>query len=293
MDSGAPPRQARDFAGPLGKNILAPALIFLGVIVVWEGVTRLRDIKAYLLPSPSLIAGRILADWPILFSNLKVTLLEILLGFGLAFVVAIGIGALLAYSSAFRRGVYPLVVASQTVPVIAIAPILIIWFGYNIIPRVLVTALIAFFPLTVNTVTGFLAVEPELISFFRSLNASRIQTFFKLSVPTALPFIFAGLKVSATLSVIGATVGEWIGTDRGLWHLIVLDTAQLDTPRVFASIVLLSLCGVALFLLISLLERIALPWRYGERARRPLERLLPQWRLRPGTTMDGISRKEI
>ena len=293
MDSGAPPRQARDFAGPLGKNILAPALIFLGVIVVWEGCTRLRDIKAYLLPSPSLIAGRILADWPILFSNLKVTLLEILLGFGLAFVVAIGIGALLAYSSAFRRGVYPLVVASQTVPVIAIAPILIIWFGYNIIPRVLVTALIAFFPLTVNTVTGFLAVEPELISFFRSLNASRIQTFFKLSVPTALPFIFAGLKVSATLSVIGATVGEWIGTDRGLGHLIVLDTAQLDTPRVFASIVLLSLCGVALFLLISLLERIALPWRYGERARRPLERFLPEWRLRPGTTMDGISRKEI
>ena len=240
-------------ANLLGSGVLAPTLILLGVVAAWEGYTRLREIKAYLLPSPSLILHRLLADWPILFSNLQITLIEMLLGFGLAFGVAMTTGILLAHSAVFRRGVYPLVVASQTVPVIAIAPVLIIWFGYNIVPRVLVTALIAFFPLTVNTVTGFLVVDLELVNFFRSLNATRTQIFFKLSLPTALPFMFAGLKVSATLSVIGATVGEWIGTDRGLGHLIVLDTAQLDTPRVFASIVLLSLSGIALFLAISLL----------------------------------------
>ncbi len=289
--SPAPFRRLRQ-ARVLANSVLAPALILLGVVAAWEGYTRLRDIKSYVLPSPSLILRRLLGDWPVLFPHLQITLIEILLGFGLAFVVAMTTGILLAHSAAFRRGVYPLVVASQTVPVIAIAPVLIIWFGYNIVPRVLVTALIAFFPLTVNTVAGFLAVDSELINFFRSLNATRTQIFFKLSLPTALPFIFAGLKVSATLSVIGATVGEWIGTDRGLGHLIVLDTAQLDTPRVFASIALLSLSGIVLFLAISLLEWIALPWRHGQQARRGLA-LLPQWVSGPRKTMAAVSRKEI
>lgn len=288
----------RAFNGPrpgaarLGEGVLAPALILLGVVAAWEGLTRLRDIKAYLLPSPSRIAQRVIADWPILFANFQVTLTEMLLGFALAFVVAMTLGILIAHSAAVRRALYPLVVAAQTVPVIAIAPVLIIWFGYNIVPRVLVTALIAFFPLTVNTVTGFQAVEMELVNFFRSLNATPMQIFLKLSVPAALPFIFAGLKVSATLCVIGATVGEWIGTDRGLGHLIVLDTAQLDTPRVFAALVLLSLSGIALFLLISLLERIALPWRHSHRARRPFASLLPPAGLRLRKTAPGTSRKE-
>jgi ABC-type nitrate/sulfonate/bicarbonate transport system permease component len=288
----------RAFNGPrpgaarLGEGVLAPALILLGVVAAWEGLTRLRDIKAYLLPSPSRIAQRVIGDWPILFANFQVTLTEMLLGFALAFVVAMTLGILIAHSAAVRRALYPLVVAAQTVPVIAIAPVLIIWFGYNIVPRVLVTALIAFFPLTVNTVTGFQAVEMELVNFFRSLNATPMQIFLKLSVPAALPFIFAGLKVSATLCVIGATVGEWIGTDRGLGHLIVLDTAQLDTPRVFAALVLLSLSGIALFLLISLLERIALPWRHSHRARRPFASLLPPAGLRLRKTAPGTSRKE-
>jgi len=278
--------------GRRGEGLLTPALIFLAVLAAWEALTRLRDIKAYILPSPSAIVRRLQTDWPTLASNFQVTLAEMLLGFGLAFVVAMTLGILIAHSPAIRRGLYPFVIASQTVPVIAIAPVLIIWFGYNILPRVLVTALLAFFPLTVNTVTGFQVVETELVNLFRSLNATRAQIFFKLSLPTALPFIFAGLKVSATHCVIGATVGEWIGTDRGLGHLIVLDTAQLDTPRVFASIVLLSLSGIALFLAVSVFEWIALPWRHGHAARRPLFRLLSQRILRSRKTMAAISEKE-
>jgi ABC-type nitrate/sulfonate/bicarbonate transport system permease component len=278
--------------GRRGEGLLTPALIFLAVLAAWEALTRLRDIKSYVLPSPSAIVRRLQTDWPTLASNFQVTLSEMLLGFGLAFVVAMTLGILIAHSPAIRRGLYPFVIASQTVPVIAIAPVLIIWFGYNILPRVLVTALLAFFPLTVNTVTGFQAVETELVNLFRSLAATRAQIFFKLSLPAALPFIFAGLKVSATHCVIGATVGEWIGTDRGLGHLIVLDTAQLDTPRVFASIVLLSLSGIALFLAVSVFEWILLPWRHGHAARRPLFLFLSQRVLRSKRAMPAISEKE-
>jgi ABC-type nitrate/sulfonate/bicarbonate transport system permease component len=278
--------------GRRGEGLLTPALIFLAVLAAWEALTRLRDIKSYVLPSPSAIVRRLQTDWPTLASNFQVTLSEMLLGFGLAFVVAMTLGILIAHSPAIRRGLYPFVIASQTVPVIAIAPVLIIWFGYNILPRVLVTALLAFFPLTVNTVTGFQAVETELVNLFRSLAATRAQIFFKLSLPAALPFIFAGLKVSATHCVIGATVGEWIGTDRGLGHLIVLDTAQLDTPRVFASIVLLSLSGIALFLAVSVFEWILLPWRHGHAARRPLFPLLSRRVLRSKKAVPAISGKE-
>ena len=155
----APARDPQIAPARRGEGILTPALILLAVLAAWEALTRLRDIKAYILPSPSGIVRRLWTDWPTLFSNFQVTLSEMLLGFGLAFVVAMTLGILIAHSGAFRRGLYPFVIASQTVPVIAIAPVLIIWFGYNILPRVLVTTLLAFFPLTVNTVTGFQAVE--------------------------------------------------------------------------------------------------------------------------------------
>lgn len=249
-------------------DILAPLLVLVAVTAVWEGGVRVFDIKPYILPAPSAIVHRLLTDWGILIPNLAVTVSEILLGFALASVVAISLGILLASSGVFRRSVFPLVIASQTVPVIAIAPVLVIWFGYDIIPRVLVTALIAFFPLTVNTVTGFRAVDPELVRFFRSLNASRLQIFRKLTLPSALPYIFAGLKVAATLSVIGATVGEWVGADRGLGQQIVTDTAQLQTTRVFSAILLLSLSGIALFLSVACVEWISLPWRHSTQARR-------------------------
>jgi NitT/TauT family transport system permease protein len=153
----------------------------------------------------------------------------------------------------------------HTVPVIAIAPILIIWFGYNIWPRIIVTALISYFPMVVNIVAGFAAVEPELVAFFRALNADRFQTFFKLALPTALPSIFAGLKITSVLAVIGATVSEWIGADRGLGHLIAEDTSQFDTPRVFASIAVLSLVGVTMFAVVGVVEWLALPWQHVQR----------------------------
>jgi ABC-type nitrate/sulfonate/bicarbonate transport system permease component len=260
------------------QEVLAPAIVVVGVIGVWQLVVRELDVKPYVLPAPSSIARATFTNWDILFPNLRVTVKEMLLGFGLATAVGVLLGTLIAMSTVFRRGVFPLVIASQTVPVIAIAPVLVIWFGYDILPRVLVTALIAFFPLTVNTVTGFRAVDPELIRLFRSLNASRLQIFRKLTFPSGLPYIFAGLKVAATLSVIGATVGEWVGADKGLGYQIVTDTAQLETTRVFASIFLLSLSGIALYVIVAGIEWLGLPWRHSARARRRFTlKMSPEW----------------
>ena len=273
-----PPRQRRLTPRQLLGQVLAPALVVAAVIGIWQLVVSEFDVKAYVLPAPSAIARSTVTNWHILFANLRVTVKEMLLGFGLAAAVGVALGTLFAASTVFRRGVFPLVIASQTVPVIAIAPVLVIWFGYDILPRVLVTALIAFFPLTVNTVSGFRAVDPELIRLFRSLNASRIQIFRKLTFPSGLPYIFAGLKVAATLSVIGATVSEWVGADKGLGYQIVTDTSQLETTRVFASIFLLSLSGIALYLLVAAVEWVSLPWRHSVRAKRRFNlNLSPQW----------------
>lgn len=257
-------------ARELAQQVIVPALVVAAVIGVWELVVRAFDIKEYVLPTPSAIVSEAVRSADVLLPNLRVTVEEMLLGFGLAAAVGIGLGILIASSAVFRRGIFPLVIASQTVPVIAIAPVLVIWFGYDILPRVLVTALIAFFPLTVNTVSGLRAVDPELIRLFRSLNASRLQIFRKLTFPSGLPYVFAGLKVAATLSVIGATVGEWVGANRGLGYQIVTDTAQLETTRVFASILLLSLSGIVLYLIVAGLEWVCLPWRHSVRARRRL-----------------------
>jgi ABC-type nitrate/sulfonate/bicarbonate transport system permease component len=265
--------------GPL-QQVLAPALVIVALLTLWELVVREFDVKPYVLPAPTSIVREAVENRDILLPNLRVTFTEMLLGFGLGAAVGISLGIVIASSPVFRRALLPLVIASQTVPIIALAPVLVIWFGYDMLPRVLVTALIAFFPLTVNTVAGLRSVDPELTRLFRSLNASRLQTFRKLTFPSGLPYIFAGLKVAATLSVIGATVGEWVGADKGLGYQIVTDTSQLETTRVFAAILLLSLSGIALYLAVAALEWVSLPWRHSVRARRRLTLTMPLPRYR-------------
>jgi ABC-type nitrate/sulfonate/bicarbonate transport system permease component len=244
------------------QEIGAPLLLAALVLLAWEAAVHLFGIAAYVLPPPSMIAKSVVNEGPkIIFPQLRVTLFEILSGYLLAIIVAFVLSVLIVYSNAFRRGVLPLIVASQTIPVIAIAPVLVIWFGYNSTPRIVITAIVAFFPLTVAIVTGLQSVDPLLIDFFRTLRANPVQTFFKLRFPIALPNIFAGLKVGATLAVVGATISEWVGASQGLGYLIAQDTAQLNTARVFASLVVLGVCGMVLFGLVSLAEHLCMPWR--------------------------------
>jgi ABC-type nitrate/sulfonate/bicarbonate transport system permease component len=258
------------------RDILAPLVLVALVLIGWEAAVRLFNIQAYVLPAPTRIAQVLFADGQrIILPQLGITLFEILAGFGLAIVVAFVLSVLIVYSNAFRRGVLPLIVASQTIPVIAIAPVLVIWFGYNSIPRIMITAIVAFFPMTVAVVTGLQAVDPLQLAFFKTLRASPIQTFFKLRFPIALPNIFAGLKVAATLAVVGATISEWVGASRGLGYLIAQDTQQLNTARVFASLVVLGLCGMALFGVVALVQRLSMPWAYARPRIRRQKQAIP------------------
>ena len=245
------------------RAVAAPLLLMALIISLWQFLVWLLEIQAYVLPAPSAIAAEIISERAVIFSQLKVTLFEIFAGYLLAVAVGFVLSVLIVYLPAFRRGVLPLIVASQTIPVIAIAPILVIWFGYNALPRIIITALVAFFPLTVNFVTGLQSVSAEFINFFRSLNASEAQIFRKLRFPAALPNVFAGLKVASTLAVIGATIGEWVGASAGLGYLMSQDSAQLNTTRVFASLVVLGTVGMAFFAAVGLVERLCMPWLHG------------------------------
>lgn len=256
---------ARTASFPSALSRLGDAALPLGImfslLLVWEAAVHLIDIKAYVLPAPSAIFGELMTSGTkVILPQLKATLFETLAGYALAIVVASVLSVLILYSSAFRRGVLPLIVASQTVPVITMAPVLVIWFGYNSLPRIIITAIVAFFPLTIATVTGLRSLEPQFVDFFRSLNATPAQIFFKLRLPVALPSIFGGLKVAATLAVIGATISEWVGASQGIGYLIAQDTAQLNTTRVFASLTVLGISGMALFGLVGLVERLSMPW---------------------------------
>ena len=247
------------------RDIASPVALMVLVLAAWEAAVHLFKIQPYVLPPPSMVLRALVNDGPrIIFPQLGVTLVEILAGYFLAIFVAFVLSVLIVYWAAFRRGVLPLIVASQTIPVIAIAPVLVIWFGYNATPRIIITAIVAFFPLTVAVVTGLQSVDPLLIDFFRTLKATSVQAFFKLRFPIALPNIFAGLKVAATLAVVGATISEWVGASRGLGYLIAQDTQQLNTARVFASLVILGLCGMALFGIVGLIERISMPWAFAK-----------------------------
>jgi putative hydroxymethylpyrimidine transport system permease protein len=248
---------------------LAPTLLLAAVIGGWEALARLGAIENYLLPAPSEVAQALVDDRHLLLSGTWVTGREVLVGFALAVAVGLTIAVALHLVRPLRRALYPLVVASQAVPVIVIAPILVIWFGFGITPKLIVIALVCFFPIVVNTLDGLASVDRAQVRMLRTLDASRTDVFRHLELPSALPFLFSGAKVAVAVAVIGAVFGELVGSDAGLGHVIQVGTAELLTARVFAAVVILSVMAIALFGAITLIERLALPWAGRERAKEP------------------------
>jgi NitT/TauT family transport system permease protein len=234
------------------------SLVFLAL--VWEAACRLLDIPEYLLPAPSTIWSTLVSAWPVLIFHTWVTLQETIYGFVAGTVLGLTLALLITYSPMLSKTLYTLIVASQVVPKIAIAPLLIIWFGYGMMPKVAVTALLAFFPVVIAAVTGLLAVSPDTINVLRSVAASRSQIFFKVMFPNSLPYLFSGLKIAITLSVVGALVGEWVGADSGLGYLIQIANSQIDTPLMFAAFAVLVVIGIGLFAIVALLEWVLMPW---------------------------------
>lgn len=235
------------------------ALLALG-LAAWELAARAGWVEDYLLPAPTEVAQALVDDRRLLLEDAWVTAQEVLLGFALALVAGAALAVLLHVSEIARRAVYPLVVASQAVPIVVIAPILVIWFGFGMTPKLIVIALICFFPIVVNTLDGLRAVDPAHAKMLRTLGAGRWATLRRLELPAALPYLFSGAKIAVAVAVIGAVFGELVGSDAGLGHAIQVGMAQLLTARVFAAVAILSAMAIALFALLSAVERLAVPW---------------------------------
>ncbi|HET9898413.1 MAG TPA: ABC transporter permease [Streptosporangiaceae bacterium] len=266
----APPRQAAGAAENTAlihrlalsaRQHLPAAGILAGVAGAWEAASLWLGVPGYILPSLNSIWSTAVMQWRgTLASATAVTTLEVLLGFALSVVVALAIGFALHISRMLRDAIYPLLIGSQAVPIVVIAPVLAIIFGYSLTPKLLVVALICFFPIVVNTVDGLGSVEPELLRVMRTLDGGRWATLTRIEAPAALPSIFSGLRIAATYAPIGAVFGEYSGSQNGLGYVMIQAIPQLETALVFAAIFILTGEAVVLFIAISLLERLACPW---------------------------------
>jgi putative hydroxymethylpyrimidine transport system permease protein len=252
------------------RNWLPPLIVVIALLGLWElaaqwdWIADALNIKPFLIPAPSDIAQSLVDDRDLLASDAWVTAKEVLLGFALAAVLGFAFAVVMHVSDVLRRAFYPLLVASQTVPVIAIAPILVVWLGFGIGPKLVIIALVCFFPITVNTLDGLRSVDPEMTRMMRSLDAGRSQTLRRVEIPSALPFLLSGAKIAAVVAVIGAVFGEWSGSDSGLGHLILVAQGQLQTARVFAAVVVLSALALLLFGALALIERRLAWWGRSE-----------------------------
>jgi putative hydroxymethylpyrimidine transport system permease protein len=238
-----------------------PPLVLLALLVVlWELVVRATHTPDYLFPTPSAVARAFGSDRGLLARATLVTLREVLLGYLLAVVAALTIAVALHVSGVLRRALLPLLVLSQTVPTVLLAPILAIVLGYGIEPKLIVVAIVCFFPIVVNAVDGLRSADPELIRMMRTLHGDRLDIFRRVEWPGALPAIFSGARVAATYAAVGAVFAEWAGSSSGLGFVILQAQPALATSRIFAAVLVLSALALALYWLVSLAERILVPW---------------------------------
>jgi NitT/TauT family transport system permease protein len=242
-----------------------PLASLVVLVVVWQLIVSVVKPAEYLLPSPRAVVEELVLRRSLLLMHAWVTTQEMLLGFALSVVISIPMGLAIATWRPLERSVYPLLVISQAVPKVAIAPLLLVWLGFGLTPKIFVAVLIAFFPIVISTVTGLKSVPHEMTQLSRSMGLSTLAAFWKIRFPYALPHVFAGLKVGITLAVVGAVVGEFVGADKGLGYLLLFTLGRLNTRLMFADLVVLVLLGVVSFWLVQLLERKVLPWHVSVR----------------------------
>jgi NitT/TauT family transport system permease protein len=238
-----------------------PTLVFIASLVIWQLAVVLLDIKQYVIPAPLVVFDRMLDQIPTLWSAALVTSSEVALGFLIAAVVSIPLAYLIASVRVVEIAFYPLIVVLQTIPKIAVAPLFIVWFGFGMLPKILLTFLLCFFPILVDTLTGFKALDPRVLYITRSMGASRMQTFGYVRLPAAVPFIFSGLKVAVVLAVTGAIVAEFVGSNAGLGYLLLRASVNLDTPLIFAVLVVLSILGLVFAYVVEFIEKLVAPWQ--------------------------------
>jgi NitT/TauT family transport system permease protein len=249
---------------PALRSVLLPLALFILFLATWEAAVRVASIPVAILPAPTLIARTIGAEWRLLWEHTWLTTLQCIAGFLYAVIGGVGLGVLIASSRFFREGVYPLIVVLQLVPKVAVAPVLMFWFGLGATSRLLLAFLIAFFPMVINTFTGLVNTPEDMIRMGRAFKASGWQIFAKIRLPSALPYVFSGLKISITLAVIGIIVAEFVSAQAGLGYLIVYAEGIVDTPLMMAALTVLSAVGLVLYWLVYLLEKLVMRWDVPE-----------------------------
>jgi NitT/TauT family transport system permease protein len=254
-------RRARHQSRARISAVIYPIMTVIGTLLAWEIVARVFRIPSFLLPAPSAIVASLVEHAGLLLKHGWTTTVEIVLGYLLSIVIGVPLAIGIFMSPAFSRSVLPLLISSQAMPKVAVAPLLLVWFGFGLLPKVLIAFLIAFFPIVISTAVGLASIEPEKIHLARSMGLGPAATFFKIRLPSALPSVFGGLKISITLAVVGAVVGEFVGGDAGLGYLLMVANGNLDTPLLFAGIFALTVQGVVLYFLVELAERLAIPRR--------------------------------
>jgi NitT/TauT family transport system permease protein len=242
-----------------------PLAALVVLVLVWEFGTMAGEVPRYVLPSASETLQEMIAEWPLLLENSLSTAVAILIGFLLSIVIGIGVGLLIVWIRPVEQTVWPLLVGSQAIPKIALAPIFVVWFGFGLTPRIVMAFLISFFPMVVATVAGMRAIQPELVFVSRCMGLSPAQSFIKVRFPNALPHIFDGLKVAIALAAVGAVVGEFVGSDSGLGNVMLRALGLTNTPLLYAGIIVLTGLAILMFLVVEVLERLAIPWHVSQR----------------------------
>ncbi|MFT3907566.1 MAG: ABC transporter permease [Steroidobacteraceae bacterium] len=240
-------------------------LALLVMLAVWQLACGVFSVSSFILPSPAAIGRDLVDNWKYFLPHVWMTMLEIIVGFAGSILVGIPVAILLTFSRVLERAVYPLIVGSQVIPKVAIAPIMLAWFGFGMAPKVAIIITVAFFPIVINAVVGLQSAPPQMIQLARSMGAGAAQIFWRFRLPHALPTLMAGIKMASVLAVIGAVVAEFVGADSGLGYVIVSASSSFDVTRQFSAIVLLSVLGMLFFKFTEIAERRAIPWHVSNR----------------------------
>ena len=244
----------------MGQDVLLPIGVFVALLIAWEGAVQIFGIPVYLLPAPSVIWTDTIAMASTIGKHTLATLGTVIMGFLISFAISLPLAVFMTSSPLISSAIYPLLVLTQSIPKVALAPILVVMLGANELPRLVITFLVAFFPLVISIAVGLMAVPEELTELGRSFKASKFQELYRIRLPYAVPFIFSGLKVAIALAVVGAVVGEFVNADKGLGYMIITATAFFRVPVAFGALILLSVMGVVLFQIVVIIERVFFPW---------------------------------
>ncbi len=242
------------------KEVGIPILFFVGILLVWQILVLLFNIPEYLLPKPTSIISEIITNFSSLLTHTGITMFEAIIGYIIANLIGFSVAVIFAHSKTIEKGFYPYAIALKTTPIIAMAPLLVLWFGTGLFSKIVAAALVCFFPILVNTVKGLGSVDSDALDLFKSYSASKWQIFTKLRFPNSLPYIFSALKISTGLAVVGAVVGEFVGASKGIGYVILVSSYHLETTTMFAAIIMSALAGVLFFWLISILEKKFIFW---------------------------------